>query len=211
LQVKEKELKHRKGKKFVRYTDKQKLTALQVYQATGSIKQAALDAGIGYEYLRQITTTDWWKKSVQEFQEASDNQLDSEMTDIIHTGVLALKDRVSNGDYMWDSASQMFKRKHLPAKDLVKVTEMLMKQRSAHREKPAEQATQASIQDHLSRIANALVNNFGNKPQVVSDIDFIIKDNPNDNTTMLALPTTPYQANAAAFTHEIESDNGDKA
>jgi GTPase involved in cell partitioning and DNA repair len=203
---KEKLNKGRKGKKFVRYTDKQKITALKAYQATGSLREASAASGIGYDYLRQVTTTDWWKKSIQEFQEAADNQLDSQLTEIINESVSALKDRVVNGDYSWNSATQMFQRKQLPAKDLAKITETMMKQRFTHREKPAELATQATIQDQLQRIANALSNNTPLKRGEVIDVNFTMKE--EDEPTLSTLSTTSSPTSSAAYTAALENSDG---
>jgi hypothetical protein len=143
----------RKGKPHKPYTDKQKLIALQVYSATGSYVVAAQESGMHYDTLRNIGMTQWWKDSLKEIQREEDNALDAEMSGLIKEGMGAIKDRLKNGDWMWNSKENKFTRKPLKATDALKVTTSLMDQRNVARGKPTRITEQVSVHDRLAKLA----------------------------------------------------------
>lgn len=143
----------RKGKPNTRYTDKQKLTALQVYAATGSWIIAAQESGMHYDTLRNTGQSQWWKDSIKEIQREEDNVLEADMTSLIKEGMGAVKDRLKNGDWMWNSKENKFTRKPLKATDALKVTTTLMDQRNVARGKPTRITEQISVNDRLQKLA----------------------------------------------------------
>lgn len=143
----------RKGKPGTSYTDKQKLTALQVYAATGSYVIAAQESGMHYDTLRNTGQTQWWKDSLKEIRLEEDMQLEAEMSGLITEGMGAVKDRLKNGDWMWNSKENKFTRKPLKATDALKVTTTLMDQRNLARGKPTRITEQISVNDRLQKLA----------------------------------------------------------
>jgi hypothetical protein len=143
----------RKGKKNTRYTDKQKLTALQAYSSTGSWIIAAKESGIDYNYLKQLKFTQWWQDSLKEVQQEQDDILDSQLSELITDGVNVVKDRLKNGDWMWNSKENKFTRKPLKATDALKVASTLMDKRNVMRGKPTKITEQINVSDRLQALA----------------------------------------------------------
>lgn len=143
----------RKGKPHKPYTDKQKLTALQVFANTGSYVVAAQESGMHYDTLRNTGMTQWWKDSLAEIRKEEDTQLDAEMSGLIKEGMGAISDRLKNGDWMWNSKENKFTRKPLKATDALKVTTTLMDQRNVARGRPTRITEQISVSDRLQKLA----------------------------------------------------------
>ena len=143
----------RKGKLHQPYTDKQKLTALKTWCATGSVVLASEESGIQYVYLRALTQTQWWKESAKEIRQEEDDVLDSTISGLINDGVGIVKDRLKNGDWMWNSKENKFVRKALKATDALKVTTSLLDQRNVMRGKPTRITENVNVSDRLNKLA----------------------------------------------------------
>ena len=143
----------RKGKPNQPYTDKQKLTALKTWCATGSVVLAAEESGIQYAYLRSLTQTQWWKESSKEIRQEEDDVLDSTLSGLINDGVGIVKDRLKNGDWMWNSKENKFVRKALKATDALKVATTLLDQRNVMRGKPTRITENVNVSDRLNKLA----------------------------------------------------------
>jgi virulence-associated protein VapD len=143
----------RKGPLNKPYTDKQKLSALKMWCSTGSVVLAAEESGIQYAYLRALTQTQWWKDSVKEIRQEEDDVLDQDLSGLINTGVGIVKDRLKNGDWMWNSKENKFIRKALKATDALKVTTTLLDQRNVMRGKPTRITENVNVSDRLNKLA----------------------------------------------------------
>lgn len=143
----------RRGKLNTPYTDKQKLTALQAYALTGSWVIASKESGIQYNYMKQLGLTQWWKDSIKEIKQEEDEILDIDLSGMIKEGVIAIKDRLKNGDYMWNSKDNKFTRKPLKSTDALRITTQLMDQRNVMRGKPTRITEQVSVTDRLNKLA----------------------------------------------------------
>jgi hypothetical protein len=114
---------------------------------------AAEESGIQYAYLRALTQTQWWKDSVKEIRQEEDDVLDQDLSGLINTGVGIVKDRLKNGDWMWNSKENKFIRKALKATDALKVTTTLLDQRNVMRGKPTRITENVNVSDRLNKLA----------------------------------------------------------
>ncbi len=182
LALKKKSMARQVGRANKHYKDKEKIIALETFAQTGSWVVAARESGIGYEYLRNVMSkTQWWKDSLKEVRAEQDDVLDGDLSEIINDSVSQLKDRVKNGDWMWNSKENKFVRKALPARELHKISTGFMDQRNVMRGKPTRITEQVSINDRLAQLA-ANFENFQKartvpvKAQEVIDVDIIEDD-----------------------------------
>lgn len=154
----QKSLRVRKGKVNKPYTDHQKVLALHAYALSGSWIVAAKESGINYASLRNMGQLQWFKDSVAEIRREEDDILDGDMSEIIKEGVNQLKDRVKNGDWMWNSKENKFIRKTLNAGTLHKITTGFMDQRNVARGKPTSISQSVSVNDRLQKLATEFEN-----------------------------------------------------
>lgn len=143
----------RKGKLHSPYTDKQKLLALKTYVVTGSVVTSAQESGIQYMYLRTLVQTQWWKDSIKEIRKEEEDILDTEISGLITSSVDILKDRLKNGDWMWNSKENKFMRKAIPMREALKATTSLIDQRNVMRGKPTRIVENVSMTERLNKLA----------------------------------------------------------
>lgn len=144
----------RGGRKHTNYTNKQKLTAVTTMVATGSLIAASQESGIQYPYLKVLAKTEWWKETIKDMRAEADELLDTDMSEIINSGMVEIKDRLKNGDWMWNSKENKFIRKKLKSTDALKITTSMMDQRNVMRGKPTRiTENNNNITDRLNKLA----------------------------------------------------------
>lgn len=163
----------RKGLKNKPYTDKQKLTALTTYSQTGSWIIASKESGIDYNYLKQLKNTHWWQESLKEIQQEGDDILDSQLSELITDSVGTVKDRLKNGDWMWNSKENKFTRKPLKATDALKVASTLMDKRNVMRGKPTRITETINVSERLNALAMEFEKFTKMKTIEIEDVEII--------------------------------------
>lgn len=81
------------------YTPQQKVTGCAYYMVYGNSKEVERRTGIPAHTIRQWKSkADWWIPTLAWLRKQKQDELDSHLTNIIHSGIDEINDRIQNGD-----------------------------------------------------------------------------------------------------------------
>ena len=81
------------------YSPEQKIAAAQAYLITGTSVQAQKYCGVKADVIRDWKTrSTWWTSLFETIQKQKSEELEANFTRILDTSLLALEDRIENGD-----------------------------------------------------------------------------------------------------------------
>lgn len=108
------------------WSDKQKLEAVQSWLLLGNLALTSRVLNIPEVTLRVWKTTEWWKNAVDEIKLQDDIQMSARLKKIVDASLMAVEDRLINGDLMYDQKSGEMVRKQVNMRDAHKVAVDLM-------------------------------------------------------------------------------------
>lgn len=114
-----------------RWSDTQKLEAVQMFLMTGSPTVTCAALKIPEQTLKNWRATEWWKELQTELKTQDDLQLSARMQKIVNRSLDQLEDRLENGEYMFDKYTGEVKRKPINALTALKITTDMMTRRDA--------------------------------------------------------------------------------
>jgi hypothetical protein len=128
------------------WSDKQKLEAVTSWLLLGNLALTSRVLNIPEITLRVWKTTEWWKNAVEDIKLQENVQMSSRLKKIVDASLVAVEDRLLNGDWMYDQKSGQMVRKAVGIKDAHKVATDLM-DRQAIIEKATKPVTQEEQND----------------------------------------------------------------
>lgn len=109
--------------------DKQKLEAAQSFMLLGNLALTARITGIPEITLRVWKRSEWWKNIMAELKEQENLEMSGRLRKIVDASLLAVEDRIVNGDLVFDQKTGEMRRKMVNLKDAHKVAVDLMDKR----------------------------------------------------------------------------------
>jgi len=128
-----------------------KVAAAMAYIITGSSEQAAKLCGVSGRTIRHWTTQEWWPDLIADARRTKQEELDTQLTDIIHKAIGGIKARVENGDeHTYKDGSKIFKP--VPARDLAWITAILIDKRAIMRGSASVVAKNVPEKERLAQL-----------------------------------------------------------
>lgn len=119
-----------------KYTPEEKLYAVVAYMVEGNSLAASKRCGINAATIRDWKTRSmWWDDAMREARRKYQDQLDSKLTDIIHTAMDEVSDRITNGDSRMTKDGDIF-QVPMTGRDLAMVAAILYDKRALIRGDP---------------------------------------------------------------------------
>jgi len=140
-----------KGKRN-HFTDKEKLNAACVFAVSGNSRRTAELTKIPEATIRSWKQTAWWNEAMQRIIVEQDEELGTDLTKLINKAVVAIEDRIENGDSVYDSKRGTLVRKPVSAKDLAVVSAITIDKRQLLRGQPTERVEKISVDDTLKTL-----------------------------------------------------------
>lgn len=166
------------------WSDKQKVEAVQHYLLVGNLALTARVMGIPEITIRQWKTTEWWKNVVEDLKLQENMQLSARLKNLVEASLVAVTDRLENGDFMYDQKTGQMIRKPVNIRDAHKVATDLMEKRTMLDKAvaPAQEQTQDvdRLEQLAEKFASFVLKKTEQQPIVVEVTDVIIKENSND-------------------------------
>lgn len=158
------------------WSDGQKLEAIKLYLLLGNVALTAATLKIPDVTLREWRRKQWWKDLEQELKAQESILVSNRLKSIVDKTLVAIDDRIENGEFQWDQKQQKLIRKPVKLRDLTTAANVLMERNSAIvKEQQQEQigTTTSSIKEQLDVLASefAKFNNRGK--QGAQDIPFL--------------------------------------
>lgn len=183
--------KHQKTNKY--YSDDAKVNTIKTYLALGgNVTLTAHACGITPRTVFLWKNTEWWKTIYNDLRKQEKLELSARAKNILDKSMEVLADRVSNGDYIYDSRKGELVRRPIPAKDAMKITSDLM-ERKAVLDKDTEEEVPKEAQgegmlEHLAErfaaLATKAMEKQHAKPVVeVTDVVYVkeVENATNEN------------------------------
>jgi hypothetical protein len=128
-----------------------KIQAAMCFVLTGTVSGAAKLSGLEPELIsRWKNHSQWWGTVLAKCKKEKQDELDAQLTDVIHGSVVALKDRLENGDEVVTKDGIV--KKQVGARDLATVLNTLFDKRSMIRGDPTSITRKESSEDILKTL-----------------------------------------------------------
>jgi transposase-like protein len=162
------------------WSDKQKIEAVQHYLLVGNLALTARVMGIPEITIRQWKTTEWWKNVVEDLKMQENMQLSAKLKNLVEASLVAVSDRLENGDFMYDQKTGQMIRKPVNIRDAHKVATDLMEKRTMLEKAAAPAQEQTQDVDRLEQLAEKFASFVLKKteqaPVIVDVTDVVVKE-----------------------------------
>jgi hypothetical protein len=159
---------HRRKLKDKRaYTDSEKIETVKTWLVLGGNTQlTAATTKVSDETIRLWRKQDWWTELENALRKEERLELSAKTKVILDKSIDQLKDRVENGDYVFDQKSGEIRRKPVSAKDLLKITVDMIDRKELLDRNSMENVKPESNEDKLAELAKRF-EEIANKINVV--------------------------------------------
>ena len=138
------------------WSEKKKMEVVTTYLACGNLAMTARLCNIPEDTCRRWKTTDWWKDLTTTVREEEDIALDKKLSKILEASIEQVNDRITSGDYIFDSRTGKLKRVPVKLRDLQRVSAEMIDRRALLRKQPTQaQQSQENVADRLAKLADA--------------------------------------------------------
>ena len=117
------------------YTDEQRQQAIANYIVTGNITKTAELVNIPRRTINQWKLSEWWDAAVAKMRLEKHDELDANLSNIIHSATEALSERIASGDAYIDKEGEV-RLKPMSGRDLATVTGIIFDKRQIMRNLP---------------------------------------------------------------------------
>jgi hypothetical protein len=119
-------------------------------------------------------TTEWWKELEKDLRAEENIVLSSTMKGLVDKSLLAVEDRLDNGDWIYDNKQGKAVRKPVSMKDALSVSTNLIDKRIAIASTESYTVANDSIAEKLAKLAKSFEEFASAKPTVnVTDVIFV--------------------------------------
>ena len=141
------------GAKNKRWGDSQKIEFITTYLATGNLNLTAALLKVPEITARKWKATQWWKETEESLRLQEKLVVSDRIKKIIDKALTTVEDRLTNGDFIFDSKSGGLVRKPVNMKDAHKVTMDLMERRDVLINDTITNPQQTVAEDKLKTLA----------------------------------------------------------
>ncbi len=136
-----------------KYTPETKLHAVTCYIVSGSFAEAskfsAVPAGT-IQYWRK--TSEWWPVVSRYVQQARQEELDTNLSSVIHKTVQVIADRLEDGDYKYNSKLDKIVRVPVQAKDAATIADKAISNRNLLRGDATSRTDTSSLAEKIQEL-----------------------------------------------------------
>jgi hypothetical protein len=135
------------------WSEKTRMEVVTSYVLLGKVSLVVATTGIPEDTVRKWKMQPWWKEAEDEIRRSSKLALSGRLNEVVQKTLLALEDRVANGDYIYDSKLQKFVRKPIGALAANKIAGDMIDRANLLEERGVKEAvTNESIQERLDKL-----------------------------------------------------------
>lgn len=161
-----------KNKKHGWYSDAKKLEVACVFAVTPNSRRVSELTNIPEATIRTWKQTEWWQEIMSRIHNEQNEELDAKLTQLVDKAVDQINDRLSDGDYVYNTKEDKLVRKPVTAKDLAIVTAITLDKRQLLRGQPTSRVEKVSENEKLSRLAEEF-KKFSQAKTIENQVDLI--------------------------------------
>lgn len=138
-----------------KWSDTQKVEAVQTYMQLGTVKLTAQKLGISEHTVYYWQGTQWWKDIIRDIKAQERLLLTNRMRGIRDKSLDIVEERLQNGDFIYDQKTGKMKRKPMQAKDVHKIAIDMIKEQIEIEKQEEHILNQDSIEEKLEKLAKS--------------------------------------------------------
>lgn len=139
------------------WSEKERLQAVNAYVVLGKVTLVSATTGIPEDTLRKWKMADWWKEKEDEIRRSNKIELSGKLQNVVAKTLMALDDRVTNGDYFLNPKTGTLERKPISALHASKITnDLIDKTLLLEREATTEKVTEEGLDLRLKKLKEEL-------------------------------------------------------
>lgn len=161
------------------YPEEVRVKAATLYAVTGNASAVGELTDVPAATVRAWTREEWFKVLLDEIRAENDQLIDVKTTEIVHSALDQIGDRIKNGDHVVLRNGEVI-RKPVGAKDLSLVTAINIDKRQLLRGKPtsrSEQVNTKTTDEKLAELARSfkqIANKVPPKELEITDVEFTV-------------------------------------
>jgi hypothetical protein len=132
----------------------QKINACTLYCVYGDVDQVSNMTGIPGKFIREWKEEPWWFEVQKKVYTEQNEKLASQINVVLDSSLTHLKDRLDNGDYLWDVRHSKLVRKPVDTKVLANVFSNLLNRRQIIRGEPTSITAAVGVDERLNKLAD---------------------------------------------------------
>jgi len=137
------------------FSQEAKVDACTLYAVYGDVEQVSKLTDVPPATIRTWKNESWWSDITKQVYVESNEGLTAKISHTLDKTLDLLKDRLENGEEVWDSRSQQLVRKPVDAKLLASVFQSLATQRRLGRNEPTSIKSSIATDDRLKQLSDA--------------------------------------------------------
>ena len=153
------------------WSEKQKYEVVAAFVLLGNLAHVARMTGIPEITCRKWKASPWWAEAEDEIRRGAKVQLSGRLTKAIELANIALEDRLSNGDFIFDYKTGKMIRKPVTADTAVKVLDKLIDRQEQldQAAKRLETTTREGVDERLKKLAEDFLK-FANSKTITGEL-----------------------------------------
>lgn len=164
------------------WSEKKRIEATTLFAAMGNFTKVAELSGVPSHTLRQWAKEDWFLRLLEEIRAENDQALDAKFSNIVHTALDQVQERLENGDtVLLRDGTQV--RKPILAKELAQISSSVIDKRQLLRGKPTSRAEKITESDRLNKLESMFLKLAEKKvkpSETIQDVEFKeVKNDPD--------------------------------
>lgn len=141
------------------WSDRQKLEAVTTFlMLGGNAAMTARKLGIPVETIYVWKRHDWWKDAVDEIRKEERILLSTKLKGVMDTSLEVVKDRLENGDWIYDQKAGELRRKPVSIRDAGKIAIDAANLRTKMDIQESHTIANEQIEEKLTKLAQAFTN-----------------------------------------------------
>ena len=138
-----------------KYTVDTKVEVVGKYMVYGNLKRVATELNIPYNTLKTWKRREWWPLLLAETRKAKQDELDGQLTGVIHDAVTKLTGVVANGNQVLGKDGKL-KTVPLNGRDLAGIVHLMIDKRALMRGDPTQKVIRVSQEEALGKLADKM-------------------------------------------------------
>lgn len=150
-----------------------KIEVVTTYLALGNAPLTSGVTGVPSQTIKQWKMQPWWNELVDQIRIDENTQTDAKLTKIIDRALDVVADRITEGDFQYDPKTGQLMRVPVKMRDAHAVSSDLIDRRELIRKAPKEAIAQATVSDHLMKLAEQFASFVSQKQEKVIEGEFV--------------------------------------
>jgi hypothetical protein len=143
------------AEKTVAYSWDKRMEVVARYMLLGNMRAVSEQTGVAYQTLMDWKSSDWWPDLVQQLKRQKSQKQTDNIISLIDQSLEVMKDRLDNGDFVFDQKTGQVVRKPVSVRDATAIATALLQRQTAIEQMEQKYAQeQLSVKETLVQLAN---------------------------------------------------------